>query len=89
MTNNGQPWNEFVKAMRSGTPVKITEEIFNNFLDVLPPVHMRYNAKLPGGRIVQASYGFAEGYEQVVAFWQDKKDKQYYCCRTEEWNPYA
>lgn len=75
----------FVEAMRSGTPVRIDEEVYWYWLEALPPIYMGREATLPDGRKVRAAFGFAEGREHVVAFW--KEGGGYWCCRTDEMNP--
>jgi hypothetical protein len=50
-------------------PFQVSEEVFDYFLEVLPPVHMRRFVKLTNGQNVMASFGFREGAEPTVAFW--------------------
>ena len=82
-----ETWPETIAAMHSGKTIEINEEVFDYFLEVLPPVHMGYRANLPDGTQVRACFGFAEGYEPVTAFW--KQSGKYFCCRTKEINPYV
>ena len=76
---------EFLEAMHSGNQFECDEEMFYYWLEVLPPVHMGRNVVLPNGDEVRASFGFAEGAEQITVFWQfgDK----YFGCRTNRFNP--
>lgn len=77
-------WKEFIeRAMRSGAVVRIDAEIFDYFLEVLPPIYM--NRKGATGRHV--SFGFAEGAEHIVDFW--KIDEQRVCQCSNMINPYA
>lgn len=78
-------WKEFIGKMNSGEEVQIDEEVFDYFLEVLPPVYMGKHVSLPGGKTVHASFGFAEGAEYVTAFWQNKGC--FYCQQTNEMNP--
>lgn len=80
-------WAEFIKIMRSGEVFECDEEMFYYWLEVLPPVYMGRRVELPSGRIVKASFGFAEGREQVVAFWQE--GERYFGCRTNLINPHG
>lgn len=80
-------WDEFIAAMHSGAPVEIDEEMFFNWLEVLPPVHMGRRVTFPDGTTVHASFGFAEGAEEVTAFWRE--GTRFFCRRTETINPYA
>ena len=56
-------WPEFIQAMHSGDTLEVDSEIFDYFLEVLPPIFM--------GRTINGqrySFGFAEGAETVVGF---------------------
>ena len=78
------PWAETIAAMHSGEAIEISEDVFNYFLGVLPPVYMGVLPPVYMGarRIVgngaarcerRVSLGFAEGEEPIVAFWFDGK----------------
>ncbi len=43
-------WSETINAMHSGEIIEIGEDVFDYFLEVLPPVYMKRNIALPGGR---------------------------------------
>lgn len=73
---------EFLRSMHSGAPFEMDEESWYYWLEVLPPVYMSRDVQLPNGDRVHASFGFAEGYDQITAFW--KKGGRYYGCRTEQ-----
>ena len=65
---------EFCAARDTGRRVEVSEDLFEYFLGVLPPVHMGYLASVrneSGDGLIQiyASFGFAEGCETVTAFW--------------------
>jgi len=78
---------EFIEAMDSYMPFETDEESWDYFLEVLPPVHMGRNVKLPNGEMVRAWFGFAEGAEEITVFW--KADGRYLACRTRTINPMA
>jgi hypothetical protein len=76
---NREAWPEFIHAMRSGDVVEVDEEIYDWFLGVLPPA--AYGAlPLNDGGTVEAEFGFAEGWELIVAFWH--RDGRAYCQQT-------
>jgi hypothetical protein len=81
----------FCAARDAGEKVEVNEEMFYYFLEVLPPVHMHYNATLPDGQTVHATYGFAEGWERVTAFWGGKGEMEgkFFAQKTKEMNPYG
>lgn len=78
-------WSELIKAMGSGEIFETDVEGFDYFLEVLPPVYMGKVVTLPNGEKVKAAFGFAEGAEEIVAFW--KKGGRYFGCRTTQINP--
>ena len=83
-------WNEMITDMNSGNEVRIDTETAEYFLEVLPPIHMSYVAQFADGDCQQAWFGFAEGAELVIAFWQHPTEEGIYLCRqTTEMNPYA
>lgn len=77
-------WKDTIAAMHSGEKIEIDEGVFDYFLEVLPPVYMGRTVALPCGETRCVSFGFAEGYEPVTAFWSTKG--RYYCQRTAEIN---
>lgn len=80
-------WDAFIAAMHSGQPFECDEEMWYYWLEVLPPAWMRRQVVLPDGTRVLAAFGFAEGAEQVTAFY--RKDGRFCGCRTSEMNPHA
>jgi len=62
-------FQEYINRSPKNQPVRITEEVFDYFLGVLPPVSMGKTIKL-NGRIQKTSFEFAEGWEKTTAFWQ-------------------
>lgn len=88
-----EEWEAAINAMRSGETFECDESFFDYFLEVLPPARMGYRAKLPNGDVIPALFGFAEGAEEIVAFWRTGKESEgtvrYFGCRTNEINPHA
>lgn len=82
----GNEWDALIHDMDSGKLVEINEAVFDYFLGVLPPVYMNRDVTLPGGRMVRASFGFAEGRDYVTAFWRDPEG--IFCQRTNLINPH-
>ena len=80
-------FDHFIFAMRSGRTFECDEEMWYYWLEVLPPIHMGRRVVLPNGDEVLASFGFAEGAEEITAFWT--LGKRYFGCRTNRINPYA
>jgi hypothetical protein len=72
---------------QAGQRLEVDAELFDWFLEVLPPVHMGYTATVGDGSTVRALFGFAEGLELVTAFW--RQDGHYYAQLTTEMNPYV
>ena len=86
---------QFCEARETGRRVEVDRELWYYFLEVLPPVHMGYRATVnneagDGVITIQASFGFAEGYEPVTAFWQGHgtmlEGGRFFCQRTKEMN---
>ena len=61
---------EFCEKRDAGECCTISEELFNYFLGVLPPIYMNRNVELVDGDKTLASFGFAEGWERITAFWR-------------------
>lgn len=76
-------WSESIEAMHSGNVIEIDSDIFDYFLGVLPPIYMGRTMFI-GGKNRYVAYGFAEGYEKIVAFWSE--GEHYYCQQTKEMN---
>jgi len=89
---NEQTWPAFITAMRSGAVVEIDQEMFDYWLEVLPPIFMsRRMLYRPMNSAEQVdrycSFGFAEGAEEVVMFWQE--GSRYFCQCSQTMNPFA
>jgi hypothetical protein len=67
-------WQALMTAWHSGKRCQISEEVFNYFLEVLPPVYMNRNVVTLSGLAVRADFGFAEGEEPITAFWTSGDD---------------
>jgi len=78
---------EFIQAIEEGKECEIDEEIFDYYLDVLPPAAMGSTVTLVDGRKVNVPFCFAEGAMNMIAFWS--KDGKYYAQQTVNFNPYA
>lgn len=80
----GQDWDEAMQKLNSGEEIEINTEFFDYFLEVLPPVYMGKFVETVNGKHVLASFGFAEGAEQVKAFWECAG--RFFACQTKEMN---
>ena len=74
----------FLKAMHSGETFEMDEDSWDYWLNVLPPVFMHRAIKLMNGDTVSATFGFAEGEEQITAFW--RREGRFLGCQTPHWN---
>jgi len=80
-----EDWQEFIRVMHSGQPFEVDEEMWEYWLEVLPPVLMNKEITfMPGheGHPVKVDFGFAEGNEQVTVFWRSPDGKRYFGQRT-------
>jgi len=80
-------YGDSYKPIASGEQVEIDKEIFDYFLGVLPPVAMGQTVILTTGRRITPPFCFAEGAENMIAFWEE--DEKFYACKTRQMNPYA
>jgi hypothetical protein len=83
-------WAEFIEAMGSGQRFEVDEEMFDYWMDVLPPVLMNQNILFFPGRKgipTPVSFGFAEGADYITVFWVDgpkEGPKHFYGQRTDK-----
>ena len=77
-------FQEYIKQSPKGKAVEIEREVFDYFLEVLPPVSMNKTIKMPDGRMQKTSFEFAEGWEETTAFWKD--NNRYYAQKTGHMN---
>ena len=77
-------WLEAHKKLDNGETIEITQKFFDYFLGALPPVHMGRWVRLQNGRAVRAEFGFAEGTEQIRAFWSE--GPRFYAAQTNQVN---
>jgi hypothetical protein len=74
----------YFKAIADGREHRITEDVYDYFLEVLPPVMM--------GRILYQrkswGFGFAEGAEEVTLFRRDRASGEFFAQKTPWINPY-
>lgn len=80
-------WKEMLEARDSGKQIQVGEDVFDYFLEVLPPVFMNRKFKFIDGQEVRASFGFAEGAEPMTVFWTEAGKS--YCRRSTMINPEA
>ena len=85
-----ETWEAFLKERDTGGIVEMDEDIFDYFLDVLPPAWMNREITMPDGRQQRIAFGFAEGWENVTAFWRKREADgalHFYCQLTNILNP--
>ena len=81
-------WAKFFEAMGSGEEIEIDSEIYDYFLEVLPPVFMNRALPFPDPKHpMKYDFGFAEGAEEITVFWH--VGDKFYCRRTGFMNPAA
>lgn len=80
----------FVAVMRSGEVIEIDAEMFDYWLNVLPPKGM-YEQVTIKGVSRRADFLQAEGWEELTAFWTEGRGEgaRYFCQRTDIMNPDA
>ena len=68
--------------------IEITQKDFDYYLGVLPPVSFNKTYMLPDDtgkmRPVETQFGFAEGFEEITAFWME--GDRFYCQKTGRMN---
>jgi hypothetical protein len=79
-------FQQFVKDNDGSRVLRIDEEMFFYWLEVLPPVYTHEPVKIAfpeGDSIIICSFGFAEGRETVTDFWrsEDKDGNEVYYCK--------
>jgi hypothetical protein len=77
----------YLNAVETGKTVEVTEQTFDYFLNVLPPVYMHRLVMIDGVER-RVAFGFAEGCEHIVAFWKARgvHGMRCFCKRTSEMN---
>lgn len=85
MTLGMDNWAETIEGINSGKKVQVSPDVFDYFLEVLPPIFMGKMVEFKDGTKVLASFGFAEGAEKVKVFWMEGQD--YYCRQSDMMNP--
>jgi len=71
-------WKDFIEEKYSGRVFEVDEDIFEYWLEVLPPIMMNQMTQLPNGDKVKCAFWSAEGYEPVTYWW--RKDGRYFGC---------
>jgi hypothetical protein len=81
--------SQFVAERDQGGIVEIDPELWYYFLEVLPPPLMNTKVKMPDGRQQSVAFCFAEGWENLTAFWTEGKgeSKRYLAQLTTILNP--
>jgi len=65
-------WPRMIQGLRSGNVYEVSDEVWDYFLGVLPPVNMGKVIFVPGyNESIHTSFGFAEGTEEIVYFWRE------------------
>ena len=80
-------FKELVEKWEKREVIQIDEEMFYYWLGVLPPVYMnkRQVIEIDGVKLSKlCSFGFAEGREYVVDFWQ--AEGAYFCKMSDRLN---
>ena len=67
-------------TIKAGNIAEVSEDDFEEMLDVLPPAYMHKTVKLMNGETVNSDYGFVEGADRVTAFF--KRDGKFYAAGT-------
>lgn len=75
-----EQWDAFLAAMHSGQRVEIDVQMFDYWLEILPPVIWRRAVRMADGSMRAIAFGVAEGYEPITGFWQE--GGRYFCQRT-------
>lgn len=76
---------QFCNLRDSGVRVLVSQEIYEYFLGVLPPVNMNCDVTLVDGTHAHAAFCFAEGWSVITAFWRTT-DGRYFAQNTIERN---
>ena len=85
----GGKWTEFIAAMNSGNEFEIDEEMFDYWLNVLPPVFMNRTINwVPchEGQPMKVDFGFAEGAEPITVFWRSPDGRRIFGQQTHKIN---
>jgi len=87
-----EEWREVIRAMQSKRTIQIDKDMFDYWLEVLPPVYMHKTRNIDvnnDGKLhsIFCSFGYAEGYDYIIDFWV--KSGKYFCKQSDElktWN---
>jgi len=86
---SAEDWKEFINKMDNREVVKIDEEMFYYWLEVLPPIYMneRHDIEIDGVIFNKpCSFGFCEGMDYVVDFWDNGKGNPKFCKKSNRIN---
>ncbi len=70
-------------CFRESRRCEINEELFYEFLDLLPPKVMYREMRLTDGSIQRVTFGFCEGEDIIVGFWKAPGGRFFACPTTE------
>ena len=77
-----ETWDATIAGLDSGKIVQVDQEVFDYFLEVLPPKSMGRRVWTPEGPVVTA-FGFAEGTEAIRYFWRNGDGNYFAWCSGE------
>jgi hypothetical protein len=78
---------DFCAARERGELCEIDHAMYMYYLEVLPPVMWQRHVVLSDGTARYADFGFAEGMEPIIAFWQTREPfVRYFAQRTKFMN---
>jgi hypothetical protein len=64
-------WREFFEAIKRGERVEITERMYSDRMDILPPRRMKHVATLSDGTHKYVDFAMGEGSDHSTYFWSD------------------
>lgn len=86
MLTYANDFKTFIDRLDSGEPLEIDEELFDYFLEILPPVRMGASVDFGDGHKMNVSFLFAEGAEPLTAFYHSHgspgNPRRFYARRT-------
>lgn len=84
-----EDWKEFIKALDNREVIEIDEKMFFYWLEVLPPVYMNEKQDIEIDGVVfnkLCSFGFCEGMDYIIDFWDNGKDASKFCKKSNRMN---
>lgn len=68
---NEATWTEFIRAMESGAVYEIDHDLYDHWLDCLPPQAMFVRRVFRGNIVRRVDFVFAEGDGTRIGFWRE------------------